>query len=303
MNSQTPGQPGHLEHYELHFYILVLFHNLGLALFKLSLLALYLRFFTVVKKLRIYTFAIMVSITVWTVLGELMFAFRCAWTVNGGCFSEKRALFICQSVPTIVFDIAIIVLPIRLVWRIQMDRPTRIALIVVFLLGGLVTIISIVRLVYAARVSPIHSDFDPTCKLLSLSTSRVKLIRSGTYVDLILWSIAEPVVGLVCCCLPTYGPLLRMFRNQIGLIAKLGNSVLGAFNASNALVNSAQMETIDKKCTLEIRKQEHGIDELDIEACSGQQSVRIEALPRDQQSITGKGAVIVTTDIIVRESG
>lgn len=31
----------------------------------------------------------------------------------------------------------------------------------------------------------------------------------GEYVSLGLWSGAEPVSGLLCCCLPTYAPLMR----------------------------------------------------------------------------------------------
>jgi hypothetical protein len=135
-----------------NLYIILLFYNIGLAIFKYSFLALYIRLFSVSKSLRYACYAIGILIAMWCIACVFAIGFRCTpveanWNPEVGKCIPMRPIFLGQSIPTITFDVLILLLPVRLIWGVQMARPAKIGVIVVFLLGGLVTIISIVRLV------------------------------------------------------------------------------------------------------------------------------------------------------------
>jgi len=171
--------PSNLEFYQLNIYIVLLFYNPGLAFFKLSLLSFYVRVFPVVRWLRLSCYAIGSLIVAWVIATQFAFIFRCApvsaaWmNIPGKCINPT-SIFIAQSIPTLVFDIAILALPVRTIWGTQMKRPQRIGVIGVFLLGGLVTIISVVRLENTLTLT--NEDF--TCKFhepaLQFLTNKMK---------------------------------------------------------------------------------------------------------------------------------
>lgn len=84
------------------------------------------------------------SITaVWGIAIILVCIFQCtpvqkAWapTVPGTCIN-LRASFIGNAVPNILTDVAIIVLPVREVWKLQTRRMQKLQLSFIFLLGSL----------------------------------------------------------------------------------------------------------------------------------------------------------------------
>lgn len=140
------------EKFGLNLYIILLFYNIGLAVFKFSFLALYIRLFSVSKSLRYWCYGIGILIAMWSIACVFAIAFRCKpveanWRPDAGTCVPLKPIFLAQSIPTITFDFVILLLPVRLIWGIQMARPARIGVILIFLLGGIVTIISIVRLV------------------------------------------------------------------------------------------------------------------------------------------------------------
>lgn len=157
--------PQHLETFGFYLYLTVLFYNIGLVLFKYSFLALYVRIFPIFRWLRYSCYGLAALITIWMVLVEFLFAFRCSpvkasWIPTAGTCIASQPVFLAQTVPTICFDIAVLALPIRLVSGAQLARPTRIGVIAAFLLGGIVTIISIFRLVVIFRTQ----SEDLSCK-------------------------------------------------------------------------------------------------------------------------------------------
>ena len=88
----------------------------------------------------------------------------------------------------VVTDAAILVLPIRYVLALQMDRVRKASVLGTFALGGIVCAFGIVRCTAVGEAN----DLDPTWTNVS----------GGT------WSQVEVSVGVVCACLPTYGGLL-----------------------------------------------------------------------------------------------
>jgi hypothetical protein len=166
-------EPQKLETYGFNLYIILLFYNPGLALFKFSFLAFYIRLFPFIRWLRYSCYGLAALITLWAVGNEFGLIFRCNpikanWIPTAGTCTPIEVIIKTQSIPTIIFDTAILALPVRLIWGLQMARPARIGVITVFLLGGIVTIISIIRLVVFLN----SNGEDITCEL-NLSSAHI----------------------------------------------------------------------------------------------------------------------------------
>lgn len=95
-----------------------------------------------------------------------------------------------MDIVNILTDIFILILPIPLVWRLQVSKSRRWQLVLVFSLGGLVCLISFVRLFFL-RVGMWDASYDD--------------VRVTTL------SAIECCVGILSACLPTYRPLWRKY--------------------------------------------------------------------------------------------
>jgi hypothetical protein len=78
---------------------------------------------------------------------------------TASCLNFKAAIIAFGTI-NIFSDIVILALPIPVVLGLQLDKRTKISVCSLFLVGGVVCIISVVRLVFAKNVETI----DPTCK-------------------------------------------------------------------------------------------------------------------------------------------
>jgi hypothetical protein len=138
--------------YARNLYVVLLFYNAGLAFFKGSLLAYYCRIFPLSRWLRVTAIILGVLITSWILTLQCLHIFRCSpireqWEPGvGTCVMDRIPYYYMQSIPSIILDVAILILPIPLVWQVQLPKLTRLGVIFVFMLGGLVTVISAVRL-------------------------------------------------------------------------------------------------------------------------------------------------------------
>ncbi|KAL4860979.1 hypothetical protein BDV12DRAFT_82812 [Aspergillus spectabilis] len=79
--------------------------------------------------------------------------------VKGGTCIDQVGFFLGSGALTIVTDIWVLCIPTIVVWRLQMNRRKKIAIIAVLSMGVIVTAIGIARLgVYANRFRPNNSD-------------------------------------------------------------------------------------------------------------------------------------------------
>jgi hypothetical protein len=89
-----------------------------------------------------------------------------AWdkTIKGGTCFNVTALFYANAGLNIFQDVFIYILPMRMLWEIQIPRKQKMALIAVFAVGGFVCVTGMLRLnsLKTASVSK-----DPTCKYSS----------------------------------------------------------------------------------------------------------------------------------------
>ena len=128
--------------YMYYLYFLLLVYNGSLALFKYTFLLLYLRIFPTLW-LKTSIWATVGVVTAWLISIEFVLVFQChpisgAWNkaLNAKCIDVK-ALYAAQSIPTIVFDFVILMMPMPLIWRLQNDWKAKIGVTSMFLMGGL----------------------------------------------------------------------------------------------------------------------------------------------------------------------
>jgi hypothetical protein len=83
------------------------------------------------------------------------------WNKNqpGTCFNAN-AFVLVTSIINVVTDFIIVVMPMPIIWKLDMPRARKIGVCGIFLLGGVVVFASTIRLVYLHNLS----TFDPTCK-------------------------------------------------------------------------------------------------------------------------------------------
>lgn len=109
---------------------------------KFSVLAFYRRVFAT-PDFRLISSAVAGLVAAWWIAVVLVSIFSCKpiygfWdkTVHPDCINSKT-FFIGNAVPNIATDIIILVLPIRMIWRLNTTRPQKISLSIIFLLGSL----------------------------------------------------------------------------------------------------------------------------------------------------------------------
>ncbi|KAF2196641.1 hypothetical protein GQ43DRAFT_248213 [Delitschia confertaspora ATCC 74209] len=171
----------------------------GVGLVKLSLLLMYARIFPT-KFFRISSY-ILGSITVgWVIAIIGVSIFQCnpirkAWLpmIAGTC-TNLKASFIGNAIPNILTDIAILLLPVREVWKLQVTPARRMSLWFMFGLGFFVLFASIYRFTTIMQFQPA----DTTWTLATACT----------------WCVVEVASGIIGVCLPTLRPLLKLISNQ-----------------------------------------------------------------------------------------
>jgi hypothetical protein len=131
--------------------VLEFLHPAAVAFPKLLVVLIYLHILTnkhermVAKGLVIFIGATWISYTAAAMFQCTPFAFNWDKTVAGGkCFSIQ-AFANSSSVPNILSDIAVLILPLRTVWGLKISLGRRIGLLCIFLTGSIGLIASIVR--------------------------------------------------------------------------------------------------------------------------------------------------------------
>ena len=106
------------------------------------------------------------------------------------------AFYIGQAVGNIIIDLLLFSLPILMISRLQISFSQKIAVMGIFLLGAFVTLTSALRLwqLILTQKHDTPDDFDPTWNLVGAA----------------VWSTVECNLSIVCACLPSMRPLLRL---------------------------------------------------------------------------------------------
>ncbi|OCK80000.1 hypothetical protein K432DRAFT_298591 [Lepidopterella palustris CBS 459.81] len=172
-----------------------------LTITKLSLLLLYQRL-NPHRLFRFCVYAVMFILIAYTVSDTIIVAAGCSAvdSTKGGCLNT---LSITQSIVNIICDVLIMILPIPLVWSLQLPIIQKILLALVFASGSMVVIASSIRVKYILQL---------------------RGVKDVTYIEgnAGLWSAVEVNVGLICNCMVVMKPFFR--RHLSGLLGSPGTN-------------------------------------------------------------------------------
>ncbi|KAI9753411.1 MAG: hypothetical protein M4579_005183 [Chaenotheca gracillima] len=165
-----------------------------------SILALYHRVFTFQNRVfRACVFAVgTLSFLCWA---SIFFAsaFACTpiqfnWdkSIPGGTCLNPNALFMAGLSLNLFTDICIVILPIPMIWRIQISKMDKVAVSGTFLLGSFICVGNLIRVPYLIGVQ----QDDITYSLVGGE----------------IWGTAEACIAIVGACLPCFRPFLRVAK-------------------------------------------------------------------------------------------
>ncbi|OTA96301.1 hypothetical protein M434DRAFT_129155 [Hypoxylon sp. CO27-5] len=182
-------------------YIGDLIFGLSITLVKLSILTFYRELFAISKTFQRWNWAVSALCIAWFLIFTFCNAFQCKppsalWEYLGSteyCLASGP-LWLGYEITNFFLDVMILVLPVTLVQRLRLRTAQKWSVVTIFLLGGLVCVASIIRMVYIWHPSAPET----------VSISQVQIL-----------SMVQLGVAVLCACLPTYAPLLNLFRKAI----------------------------------------------------------------------------------------
>ncbi|KAI9750249.1 MAG: hypothetical protein M1815_001901 [Lichina confinis] len=116
---------------------------------------------------------------------------RLAWnkTLDGVCI-DYVAYFKAASIVNLVTDVLLLVMPLPVVWRLNITPRQKIAVTGIFTLGGFVCVVAGLRIPYVLKIS---FGGNPTMNS----------------VEGFIWTNVEVAMSIVCACLPVMRPFFR----------------------------------------------------------------------------------------------
>ncbi|KAF3761966.1 hypothetical protein M406DRAFT_221657, partial [Cryphonectria parasitica EP155] len=175
------------------FYISEIIYVAALALTKTSIISMYLRIFDPHKHYRFACHAALLFILLPSMAVLLATILSCRpisyfWDRNplqvphGKCLNVV-ALAYANSGLAVAQDIILIVLPVGMLWRLNISRRRKVLIALIFAVGGLGLVATIIRL---RTLYVFGSLKDPT----------------WDYVPVVYWTTVELAAGILCACLP-----------------------------------------------------------------------------------------------------
>ncbi|TVY84800.1 hypothetical protein LSUE1_G000829 [Lachnellula suecica] len=182
--------------------IVVFLYAPAVALPKLSILCLYLRIFKIQSyRYAVYAIAgVLISTCVasWITNFCMCTPFPYLWdkTIVGGHCIDQTKEFIWISFPNIVSDVAMMILPLPILWKLHTSKSQKVGLIITFLTFSIGLITAILRFVNFFKTNVF---LDPTWYVIGV----------------MVWTTAEPGCYLIAACLPSFRPLFGTLFNKI----------------------------------------------------------------------------------------
>ncbi|CZT52440.1 uncharacterized protein RSE6_13775 [Rhynchosporium secalis] len=206
------------------YYVATIFYAIIQNLAKFSILFLYLRIFPA-QGFRLLVKISMIFMLCHTIAFTLSVIFQCTpikamWTspIAGKCM-DMHALVVAGAALSILEDLVIITLPVTQLMALHLSKKKRVALFLMFALGSLACVASMVRL-------KVIIDFNPNPGVDS----------TWTTIDPTIWSDIETYMAINCSCLMCLRPL----------ISKCFPKVFGSTNATDNTASDANVSSDDK---------------------------------------------------------
>ncbi|KAL8719756.1 MAG: hypothetical protein Q9225_003272 [Loekoesia sp. 1 TL-2023] len=166
---------------------------------KIAILMLYIQVFGIKKRFRYLCFSMMAVVVFYCTIFFFIEAFNCnpvekvwhslTYTGKFTCFDNTHIERVIGGF-NIATDFIILVLPIPLILRLQLDPRRKLGLAIIFGTGVFIFASTVTREVIVVRTL---RDFDQT----------------WVTVPEIIWYTVENDIGIICVCLPILGPLKK----------------------------------------------------------------------------------------------
>jgi hypothetical protein len=230
ITSLTPYQ---LEGFLKSLYALIINYYAVLGLFKISILVQYVRLFK--RSLQRVCYVMMVIVGAHSIASMFVQAFFCSpvqyfWdrTIPGGTCLDGTAVWLAIGLIHIVTDVIIYILPLRVLWQLQLPRRQKMALSGIFAVGLFVVLVSILRLPDLYEYS---TSLDPVYDAPSVG----------------MWTIIEGNSAVCVACLPALKPLIaKTFPRIFGSTASRSGSSTNAFVVAQRVGKSYDSEKAGK---------------------------------------------------------
>ncbi|KIV98807.1 uncharacterized protein PV09_09457 [Verruconis gallopava] len=168
-------------------------------------------------------------VVIWGITITFVFIFICTpvqkiWypEIPGHCVYQVGT-WIANATSTIISDVAILVLPIREVWKLQLRKFEKIAVSITFSLGFFVVFAS----AYRFSVLFTYTPSDPTYTLART----------------VGWTSIEMSAGIVSACLPVLRPVLQALTHSMGVYGLFSHSDSRDVTAKSRSESTRQMSS------------------------------------------------------------
>lgn len=240
-----------------------------------------------------------IFISVWTIIMTFLAIFNCKpisafWTTEGTCLNFKQ-FAIGYAIVNIISDFAVWLMPIPRVWEIQLPKPQKIALSLIFALGLLyeycfffLSHSKVQKCQYScfANTSLYVSDCAAAIGRLLLSMLVLgEYDSTWLYAKGYMWSIIEVSTGIICTCLPTMRILLKTF---------FGGAFAGIFGMSSVKASRLPSSNTPWSRTKEYHDEIGG---RSVEVSSNAQHTKNDCESHDAEWDTSSRRILVTEEV------
>ncbi|GCB23201.1 hypothetical protein AAWM_06086 [Aspergillus awamori] len=259
-------------------FVTMLAYVLALGFIKISFCVLYLSIFPG-KWFRIGCWCVLVIIAAETIAETLVVIFQCtpvhkAWDATGyveGHCVNMTAFYYANFGIKLASDLALFLMPMPKLVRLKMTVGKRAGLVIMFSLGLLVCVTSIIRVSY---MNPFSND------------------HTWSLVNAMNWSCVEVAVALFIACIPSFKSLLSTCFP--GLHRLLGFSSSGDSNGPSKVYGTSTRRTYNGLSNAH--------NSIKLKPVTGHSQAEVETTTNDSQERIMYPGIQVVTHVSVNES-
>ncbi|GFZ48389.1 hypothetical protein JCM24511_06137 [Saitozyma sp. JCM 24511] len=191
-------------------YAFTVLYNPAIVATKTAILILYYRIAAAHQFLRCASLFTMTVINIAGIVLTFIYIFQCrpvdaAFSMVDGTCIDIVAVYLSSMPINVLTDIVILLLPLPILTSLRMEFREKVILVATFIVGGFVTIVDIVRIVYLQEALKKELFVNPWASITATS----RLPNFTYYVSFsLMWSVVEVSVGLMCCCVLVLKPLV-----------------------------------------------------------------------------------------------
>ncbi|KOC15631.1 integral membrane protein [Aspergillus flavus AF70] len=260
-------------------FVTMLSYVLALGAIKISFCLLYLHIFPG-KKFRMACWWLLAILVAETIEEVLVVIFQCwpvhkAWDATGlveGKCVDMTLFYYANFGIKLATDVALFAMPIPKVLRLKMEVGKRVGLVMMFSLGLLVCVTSIIRVTYFNPFSVDHT---------------------WVLVDAMNWSCVEVAVAIFIACIPSFKTFIS-YRSPT-LQRLLGFASKDDFTSPSKIYGSSTRRTYNGFSTV-------GQSSIKLKPVTGHSRADVEASHNGSQERIIHAGIQVTTDVSVKET-